>query len=373
MPTITPDPIDAATPPDGELVLNVPIEIRALKARVNALAGLPADTANYYRRNLLDNGSFQVNTRRYNVWDGVSVAHTTASKLWLRDRWVATFSANVTATIAQTDYASVTSPIKRSVSLNCSSAITPQAFYISQKVLNARRLEGKTLTLSGHLSVPAAVLAAGAGTVTVVLNYGTGGTPSTQVTLGGYTFTASGPQTFEITFDVPATVDLTEYGTNANDYIQVLFNFYLVQNQPVQYMYVQLEEGAAASPFELLSFEEDLFHCQHHFRTSYSYGVKIGAVSSAGAERCIASGTAVTDLVCATRFSPPLRAAPTVTIANPEAVDIFNRLYKDDGGLTPTAVASNIGTSGFFTITLGSAAVKGDSYSFHWTADAEVT
>lgn len=373
MATITPDPINAATPPDGELVLNVPIEIRALKARVNALAGIPADTSNYFRRNLLDNGAFQVTQRRYNIWDGVSVAHTTASKLWLRDRWVALFSADVTATLSQVNYLSTLSPIKSSVALNCSSAITPQPFYISQKVLNARRLEGKTLTLSGLVSVPAPVLAAGACTVSAILNYGTGGTPGTQVPLGAYTFTATGPQTFELSFAVPASVDLSDYGTNGNEFIQVVFNYYLVQDQPMQFMYAQLEEGAAASSFELLRFQEDLQRCMPHFQTSYSYGTKIGSAVSTGAERCIASGTGTTDLVCATRFISPMRAVPIMTLLNPLVANDYGKVYKDVGGSAITATANDVGTTGFFSMTMGSAAVKGDSYRFHWIADAEVT
>lgn len=372
MATITPDPINAATPPDGELVLNVPIEIRALKARVNALAGVPSDTANYYRRNLLDNGSFQVNTRRYNVWNGVSVAHTTASKLWLRDRWVATLSANVTATIAQTDYDLVTSPTKRSFSLNCSSAITPQAYYVSQKVLNARRLEGKTLTLSGHLSVPAAVLAAGAGTVTVVLNYGTGGTPATQVTLGGYTFTASGPQTFKITFDVPATFNLTEYGTNANDYIQVLFNFFLVQDQPVQYMYCQLEEGAAASPFELRTVQEERERCEFHFQTSYGTGFAVGVATDQGKRRFQAN-TAVTTPESGVDFRRTMVAVPAVTLYSTATNNLAGNVFNESAAANVSGcTATNVSTQGFSNVTLGSSAVADNFYSFHWTADAEL-
>jgi hypothetical protein len=183
MATITPDPIDAATPPDGELVLNVPIEIRALKARVNALAGVPADTANYYRKNLLDNGSFQLTQRRDNLLDAVSYVYTTAA-FFFYDRWACALGAGVTATIAGGTSLSKTAPTKSLAYMDVTSAITPQAVTVYQRVLQARRYEGKTLTLSALIDVPAAVLAAGTASVNVSLNYGTGGTPAAAVGLG---------------------------------------------------------------------------------------------------------------------------------------------------------------------------------------------
>jgi hypothetical protein len=181
MATITPDPIDAATPPDGELVLNVPIEIRALKARVNALAGVPADTANYYRKNLLDNGSFQLTQRRNNLLDAVSYVYTTAA-FFFYDRWACVlgrwrYSYHRWRYIAEQDCAYQ----KRIAYMDVTSVITPQVVTVYQRVLQARRYEGKTLTLSALINVPAAVLSAGAVQAVVSLNYGTGGTPAATV------------------------------------------------------------------------------------------------------------------------------------------------------------------------------------------------
>ena len=371
MATITPDPIDAATPPDGELVLNVPIEIRALKARVNALAGIPADTANYYRRNLLDNSAFQIIQRRNNILNNVSAVYTTA-RVFFYDRWALAFSAGVTATVAAITASEVASPSKRKYGVNVTSAITPQAVTITQRIRTARIFEGKTLVLSGLIDVPAAVLAAGAVSVSVSLNYGTGGTPATQALLASLTITASGVQTFELEVDVPNSVDLSDYGTDSNEYLFVQLYYFVVQNQPVYVGYMQLEEGAAASPYEMRTIQEERERCEYHFQTSYGTGFSIGQVTESGKERFQAN-TAVTAVEGGVRFRRTMVAVPSVILYSPATANTFNSVRNETAAAeVGSSVAANVSTQGFSNVTLGSSAVADNFYSFHWIADAEL-
>ena len=372
MATIIPDPINAATPPDGELVLNVPIEIRALKARVNALAGVSADTANYYRKNLLDNGSFQVTQRRSNLLDAVSYAYTTAA-FFFYDRWACVLGAGVTATIAGATSLSKTAPTKRMSYMDVTSVITPQVVTVYQRVVNARRYEAKTLTLSALVDVPAAVLSAGAVQAVVSLNYGTGGTPAATVTLGTYTISTSGEQIIDLQVPMPTSVDLAEYGTNGDDYIQVAFSYFLVQSEPVKFGYVQLEEGSAPSPFELLTYAEELERCAPHFQCSYSQGVKLGQVSALGQARFQANGTGTLS-PSGVSFPQAMRTAPTIALYSPATADAAGKVYKETttaGDVAGTSTATSIGTKGFSHVTLGAAAVTANFYTYHWTADAE--
>jgi hypothetical protein len=372
MPTITPDPINAATPPDGELVLNVPTEIRALKARVNALAGVPADTANYYRKNLLDNGSFQLTQRRNNLLDAVSYVYTTAA-FFFYDRWACVLGAGVTATIAGATSLSKTAPTKRMSYMDVTSVITPQVVTVYQRVVSARQYEAKTLTLSALVDVPAAVLSAGAVQAVVSLNYGTGGTPAATVTLGTYTISTSGEQIIDLQVSMPTSVDLAEYGTNGDDYIQVAFSYFLVQSVPVKFGYVQLEEGSAPSPFELLTYAEELERCAPHFQCSYSQSQKIGEVTALGQERFQAGGTDTTPH-SSVRFPESMRAAPTVKLYSPVTANSPDKVYKETataGDVAGTSTATSIGTKGFSHVTLGAAAIAAHYYTYHWTADAE--
>lgn len=372
MPTITPDPINAATPPDGELVLNVPTEIRALKARVNALAGVPADTANYYRKNLLDNGSFQLTQRRNNLLDAVSYVYTTAA-FFFYDRWACVLGAGVTATIAGATSLSKTAPTKSLAYMDVTSVITPQVVTVYQRVVSARQYEAKTLTLSALVDVPAAVLSAGAVQAVVSLNYGTGGAPAATVTLGTYTISTSGEQIIDLQVSVPTSVDLAEYGTNGDDYIQVAFSYFLVQSVPVKFGYVQLEEGSAPSPFELLTYAEELERCAPHFQCSYSQGVKIGQVSALGQARFQANGTGTLS-PSGVSFPQAMRTAPTVALYSPATADAAGKVYKETttaGDVAGTSTATSIGTKGFSHVTLGAAAVTANFYTYHWTADAE--
>lgn len=373
MPTITPDPINAATPPDTELVLNIPTEVRALKARVNALAGIPASTANYFRKNLLDNGAFQVRQRLNNQLQGASFAYLAATPYFFYDRWCLKFGSGFTGVITATNNLRTQGPYKVSKSLALSTAVGPIATTMYQRVPNARIYQGKTLTFTLACNIPTAVLAAGSFTALIQYNYGTGGSPTATATLVNATIASSGDNLYNVTFTCPAPVSQAEFGTNSDDYILVQLGFRMVQNQPVIWDYMQLEIGAAASEYDALHYLEDLRRCRYHFDTSYLAAILIGTANTAGCENLYAT-TVNTTQPANVHFHERMVAVPTVKLYSTGSSNGVDKVYKDTataGDVAGSSTATRIGVGGFGAINLGAAAIVDHFYSYHWTADAE--
>lgn len=372
MPTIVPDPINAATPPDNEYVLNIPTEIRALKARVNAAAGLTSDSINYFRKNLLDNGTFQVHQRMSNLTYAASFAFVAGTKYFIADRWPFIFANNFTATLSGARETTPYSTTKLSYSVYTATATTNTRITMYQRIITARRYQNESLTLTVHLDVPAAVLAAGVFQIYALYNYGTGGTPTTQATLLNATITNSGRQLLSFTFDTPTPASQAEFGTDQNDYIQIQFEYAFLDNQQVKWYNAQLEVGGA-SPFEDLSYEEELARCMVHFQTSYSKGTRIGQATYVGSMRFVSRGTG-TSPDSQVQFYTPMWTAPTVTLYSTGNNNVSGAVYKETAtaGDVASSVADRISTKGFGAITLGSAAIDAHYYSYHWIADAEI-
>ena len=123
-------------------------------------------------------------------------------------------------------------------------------------------------------------------------------------------------QTFTHTWTIPSdktqvTVmfDYNPVGTaGANDWFEVAE--------------VQLEIGSVATPFEYLSFGEQLALCQRYFTKSYDYGTYYtdtdsgDTYSGALIQRSIGSTSAN---ILFGEYPVPMRAAPTVTVRGPTA------------------------------------------------------
>ncbi len=373
MPTITPDPLNAATPPDNEYVLNIPTEIRALKARVNAAAGLTSDSINYFRKNLLDNGAFQVR-QRLNALYTASKVYAAAEKFFFWDRWCFQVTAGFTATLAMNRTASLLASSGFTFGLTTATAAISDRITMYQRVVNARKLAGKTLQLTTHVDIPASVLAAGNFTVKAIWNYGTGGTPAAQATLLDTTIaTADGVLvTHEIA--CPAVSDVADFGTNEDEYLEIQYSWMFLTDTEVKWLDVQLEEGAEASPFEVLTYEDELYRCQRHFQRSYQKDRGIGvSLSYPGCARIQPSSTA-SPAVCSVSFARSMRAIPTVTLYSTDTANGVGKIYKETataGDLGGTSTAANISESGFSGVNGGAAYIAYHIYRFQWIADAE--
>lgn len=374
MPTIVPDPINAATPPDNELVLNIPTEIRALKARVNAAAGLTSDSINYFRKNLLDNGSFQVR-QRLNALYTASKVYAALEKFFFWDRWCFQVTAGFTATLAMNRTASLQAPAGFTFGLTTATAAISDRITMYQRIVNSRRLSGKTLQLTTNVDIPAAVLAAGNFTVKAIWNYGTGGTPATQATVLDTTIsTADGVQvTHEIT--CPTVSNVADFGTNENEYLEIQYSWMFLSSTEVKWRSVQLEEGAEPSPFELFTYEDELYRCQLHFQRSYVKDTAIGLSAIYPGCARVQSASTANPIVGNIKFSRTMRAIPVVTLYSPDTSNGSGKIYKETttaGDVAGTSQAAYISESGFGGVNAGAAPVTDSTYRFHWIADAEI-
>lgn len=134
---------------------------------------------------------------------------------------------------------------------------------IEQRIENARTFSGKKATLSflGWTS--------GASTnldVNLAQVFGTGGSPSAEVTLAKQTvLCTSTPTKFTLTFDV-GNVDAKTFGTSENDYLAVRFDSVASGAFGYRITQVQLEEGSVATPFESRHIGQELVLCHRYTR-----------------------------------------------------------------------------------------------------------
>ena len=140
---------------------------------------------------------------------------------------------------------------------------------LSQAIESARRLSGKTVTLSLWASGSAA-LKLGVG---FYQSFGTGGTgisgivySSSQQVTTSTTFTR-----YSLTFVLPSTAGKT-FGTNGDDLTQLILTFsdpafVGAQTGSVSIWGVQLEVGSTATPLEKIDPQQDLAKCQRFYFT----------------------------------------------------------------------------------------------------------
>jgi hypothetical protein len=145
-----------------------------------------------------------------------------------------------------------------------------QNYEHGQFIENARTFAGQTVTFSfwARSTVGAQPM-----NVSMFQNFGTGGSPSSQVTIAAtsgttpYTPTSSWVR-YIYTFDVPSVSGKT-FGTNNDSYLWVRFGQYTTTatNTSVDYWGVQLEAGSVATAFQTATgtIQGELAACQRYY------------------------------------------------------------------------------------------------------------
>jgi hypothetical protein len=237
---------------------------------------------------------------------------------------------------------------------------TSQAIII-QYIENVRRLSGKTVTVSFWATGNAA-LRLGVGLSQI---FGTGGSPSPQVTVAGQSVAVTTTwQRFSVTLALPSSAGKT-FGTANNDATGLLFWLSCAPTNPnavnsgnvgVQsgtfFLWgVQLEIGTQATPLEKPDPQQDLAKCQRFYQGNP--GVTTGLYSfnswSAGAWYTIS-----------TTFQVRMRAAPTIAsnFNSPTNISSHTTVM-----ITPDGWQEQV-----FTTTTGATALTLAS----WTASADL-
>ena len=216
-------------------------------------------------------------------------------------------------------------------------------------------------------------------------NFGTGGSPSAEVTAIGVTKVTIGTswQKVTVTATLPSISGKT-LGTDNNDYLafQIWFdagsNFNSrtatlgQQSGTFDIAQVQIEPGPVATPFERRPIGVELALCQRYFCKSYEINVTPGSASVNGANPNSLSSTTLDWIACNVSFPVTMRAFPTVSIYRPSTGAIGTIEDSGEAGLR-TVGAVEAGASGIGLLTIASnSPAAATSYQFHYTASARL-
>lgn len=132
---------------------------------------------------------------------------------------------------------------------------------------------------------------------------------------------------------------------------------------------VQVEIGSLSSTFVAVDPAYSLDRARRQYRKSYSDGVAPGAVSYLGALRATAVGTTIGKALQIAASFDAMRAIPTVATYSPQTGASGKMAQGSTADIDATVV--HLGTTGF-GIQNAAAAVNGDPYYVHYTAEARL-
>jgi hypothetical protein len=131
--------------------------------------------------------------------------------------------------------------------------------------------------------------------------------------------------------------------------------------------FCQHEPGANCTQLMDLPFSQNYDQALRYYQKSYDYAVAVGTVTSAGMIAPLA-WAATTAAVGPVRFSKPMAKVPTVTLYN-HATGAAGSVRDNASVDHASAVAGNIGTTGFPSITFATATTAIMPINAHYTAD----
>ena len=179
--------------------------------------------------------------------------NTTVSNNYFNDVWRCTSTGgNVTPNISATVPSGF--PLTRNT---CAFTLTSTGagvtFSLSQRIENARQFSGKTLTLSFWAACNYTL----SHSASITINYGTGGSPSSNDTVSqnaSFATLSSTPTQYTTTFTVP-DLSAKTFGSNDNSYIEVFMTFTTTsgsQLATMRWSQPKLEFGSTATAFAAL-------------------------------------------------------------------------------------------------------------------------
>lgn len=211
---------------------------------------------------------------------------------------------------------------------------------VAQAIEGVRRLSGKTVTVSFWAYIVSGTAKLG---VTVQQSFGTGGSPSGQVSVTGQAtpnLTAT-PTRYSFTFSVPSAAGMT-LGTNGDDATRLAFFFSSgannntfaggigVQTGNFVIWGCQLEVGSTATQLERPDPQQDFAKCQRFFQavTVYSQGY----------------GTTGNTISVSVMLPVPMRAMPTLAATGTTDTNL-------GGAANNAGGASYVSSTGIITAT----------------------
>jgi len=353
---------------------------------------LPAISVGTSQYNYIVNGDFSINQRRPATATSATGSATFGG--YAIDRWVfVTGTGNTsTLTLTPTDLAfghftispngiGVSYPgvyvTDRVLRVSSSTSVTGTSGYIQTEIEDASTLSGKTCTLSGSIYTTSGSL--GPYGIQLFQIFGTGGSPSANVTVLNTTFTNSIIQNWEFfstTFVMPSVYGKTE-GTNSDSRLALRI---LNQSNVTTDYYTanwQLEEAPYYTGFHKRTFQEELQLCKRYYQKSF--GVNQLATSNIPGGRhffpyLTNSTTAGGGGFGSIPLPVEMRKVPTCVIWNPSAIGGANQVinYSTNTACTSTAQENTTNPKVFnFTYTPPASTAFGHMMGAHFEAKAD--
>lgn len=257
------------------------------------------------RKNYIINGNFDIWQRGTSGLTAETLGDYTA------DRWRAFFTdTDDTISVSRATLALVTGAgvgAKYALRYSVTAGSTGTVNRFGQAIEGVRTLAGQAATLSFRAKASASTTLP---RLTILQNFGTGGSPSTivETSIGNNVALTTSWQVFSYTVNIPNLSGKT-LGTNEDDFLGVYFGMPINETVDIDIAQVQLEKGSVATDFEYRPIAEELALCQRYY---YQH-----TVAQQGS-RLIMPGSVYGSTTCMTSFPlpVPMRTVPTFTIDN---------------------------------------------------------
>lgn len=239
---------------------------------------------------------------------------------------------------------------------------------LRQRIENARTLANQTVTVSFWMAMSLGDVV----TVSLVRNYGTGGSPSAAESIaitGGAITGIAGWVRQTLTVTLP-NVQGKSFGTNGDSYLELRFALPINDTFDFYLGLVQLEQGPVASDFEQRGLQLERFLCDRYYQTSYPRGSYATAAINIGNQ--IFLGFSVDAAFGTVAFPVAMRATPTVVVYDPGGSGGANSVRENFSGPVAGVTPDFIGAKGFCRFNKTGALTVNRFYDLHYTADAEL-
>lgn len=330
--------------------------LTAMKIDTTGKVTFPLGAPDLIKPNFLANGGTNIIQRG----TAFSVTGYTA------DRWYAT----LTGTVAIDSTSTVPTGARRSLRAQMNASSSGAVFWQALEQNDVIALRGKRICFSVWARYATSWtgnfrLKVQSGDTADVLTTGTWTDLTAQASTTGLAVLTTTFVQIYITVDVPTTANGLRVQIDAESQQASGGQWY--------WTLAKLEEGSVPSPWAPEDAGRELMKCQRFFQKSYNASVNPAAVSTLGQVLQRAPVAAANMTLAQIRFSPPMRAAPTITLYNPNDGGTVNAIRKTNvtAADMTAAVETGTGENGFSVRNTSTPAV-GDTLTMHWTANAEL-
>jgi hypothetical protein len=321
-------------------------------------------------KNKIINGDFAINQRNFTT-DSVGG--------YGFDRFIVAFSGGAGTATAQT-FTPGTAPVAGYEGKNFLRVAVSSGndyFRVVQSIESVRTFAGQTATLS-FWAKGTNPTTAGSLKTSIVQNFGSGGSPSTQVRSAEQSIVLTANWTrYSFTFAVPSIAGKT-FGTDNNDRLEVeigQISNTSTESWTLDLWGVQFEAGSIATAFQTAtgSIQGELAACKRYFRKTYNITVAPGTAAAAGYQYSNLTSVANNSIYNGYLIEG-MRTAPTIVVYGYNGT--AGTVSEASNGVDKAAnsgIATDI-TSEAFLIRNGNASIQTFTQGaiYHFTANAEL-